>query len=321
MEQNTRPPQKRRKVTRRQLRQRRIIGLAALLLIIFLLSSGCASCIRCACKPEESQPKQEAAVTTTAVSGTTAPTQATTETATTLPQEYLAASLPDSYQIPVDVLYQEPELPTGNEITSLTMLLNFLGFDVTKQNMANNFLTCAEVGNATFSQAFICSPFDSSGYGCLAPVIVDAAQKYLKSQNSGRTVKTLNVNSFDDILLRIASNHPVLVWVNQDLELMQEEYCFTIYDNTAVQTTTAPAAGTAEIASGTEAAPSEAATEAPTETEVYWIPNATCVVLTGYDLENNTVTVIDPTQGEVTYDMEMFKTSYNALYKQAIIIY
>lgn len=317
MEQNTRPPQKRRKVTRRQLRQRRIIGLLALLLIIFLLSSGCASCIRCACGTGKDTSGQDTPAPTE--TGTSVTTQPATE-ASTLPQEYLVAALPDSHQIPVDVLYQKPELPSGNEITCLTMVLNYLGFEVTKEIMANNFLTCAEPGNATFSQAFIGSPFDENGYGCLAPVIVDAAQKYLKSQSSGRTVKTLNVNSFDDILLRVASNHPVLVWVNQELELMQEEYCFTVYETAVTEPTTAPAADTETEAVTTETS-TAATTEAATETEVYWIPNATCVVLTGYDMENSTVTVIDPTQGEITYDMEMFKTSYNALYKQAVIIY
>lgn len=306
----------RRRVTRKQLQQRRIMGLAALLLIIFLLSSGCASCIRCACGTDEPASQEIQPATEIGTDVTTAPAAATTTTVTTTsPPQYLVSSLPDSHQIPVTALSQYPELPTGNEITSLTMVLNHLGFEVTKEILANNFLTCAEPGEATFSQAFIGSPFDSSGYGCFSQVIIDTAQKYLKSQNSGRYVKTLNADNFDDLLYQVASNYPVLVWCSQDLEPINEEYCFTIYGSReeTPAVTTAPAEGASEEITTT--------TQAETRTDVYWITNSTCVVLTGFDLENNTVTVIDPAQGEVTYNMEMFKSSYNALYKQAVIIY
>lgn len=317
MEQNT-PQKKTRRVTHKQLQRRRTGALFALLIVIFLLSASCSSCIRCACKPSSSALTADTGTTTAAESGsmTTAPIQTTvTTTTTTLPQEYLVSTLPDSYQISVTALTQYPELPTGNEITSLTMVLNFLGFNITKENLANNFLTCAQRGTATFSQAFIGSPFNSDGLGCFAPVIVDTAQKYLNSVNSGRYVKSLNANDFEDLLWEVASNHPVLVWVSQDLEPIEEEYCFTIYGKAAESgiVTTAPA-------EASEAA-SETSTQEQTKTDVYWITNATCVVLTGYDLANQTVTVNDPTQGEITYNMGMFKTSYNALYKQAVIIY
>ena len=318
MEPNT-PQRKRSRVTRKQLQQRRIGALIVVLILIFLLSSGCASCIRCACKPDTpSVPEVQPSTT-----GTTAAavlTQPPTEPAT-LPDEYLVDTMPEAHQITVDFVSQYPELPTGNEITSLTMVLNYLGFEVEKETLANNYLTCAETGMATFSQAYIGSPFDDYGMGCFAPVIVDAAQKYLHSQGSGRHVKVLNADDFDDILHRVASNYPVLVWVSQGLEPVEEEYCFTIYGNTTAETTVP--VGTA-VPIGEEVpttAPAETTTSTASRQDVYWISNATCVVLTGYDLENNTVTVLDPSQGEVTYDMGLFKTSYNALYNQAVIIY
>ncbi len=320
MEQNTkRTTPKKRRVTRKQLQRRRLLGLLALLLILFLLSLCCSSCVRCVCGVNPSSSGQSPTETTNAEMKKTTP--APTEP-TTVPVEYLVSTLPQSHQITIDFISQYPELPTGSEVTSLTMVLKSLGFDVTKQILANNFLTCADAGMATFSQAYIGSPFDDSGMGCFAPVIVDAAQKYLKSQNSARTVKSLNADNFEDILLRVASNHPVIVWINQDLELMQEEYCFTV-SSYAEPPTTAPAVvNVGESNTTTEtAAPEITTTQEETKQDVYWIPNATCVVLTGYDLENKTVTVLDPAQGEVTYDMEMFKTSYNALYKQAVLIY
>lgn len=322
MENNKPRPKKR--VTRKQLRNRRIGGLIVLLLIIFLLSKGCASCIRCACKSDTKDVNSTS--TTTAVSTeTTVP--AVTEPA--LPQENLVETLPASYKIEnVPVIYQEPELPTGSEVTSLTMLLNYLGFEIDKETLAQNYLICAERGEATFSQAFIGSPFNSDGLGCFAPVIVDAAMKYLNSQGSDRTVKSLNADTFDDVLLRVASDQPVLIWINTNLELMQEEYCFTVYGTNGIYTTTPPQTTSVVIMGTTEPQMTETVPEVITSAsaddfkqDVYWIPNATCVLLTGFDTVNDTVTVIDPLQGEITYNMGMFKTSYNALYKQSVVIY
>lgn len=290
MEQNK--PKKKR-VTRKQLQRRRIGGLIVLIILIFLICKGCISCFSCMCSKIDSVAESIKPTEPTEPAATAATTVVTT---TPLPPETLISELPDSHELDVPVVYKGQELPTGNEIASLTMVLNYLGFDVSKTELAQNYLTCAEKGEATFSQAFIGSPFESDGIGCFAPVISDTAQKYLRAQSSGRNVKNLNADRFDDVLLRVASGYPVLVWVNQDLELRQEEYCFTLYGEGLVTT-------------------------ALKKQDIYWISNATCVVLCGYDLTNETVTVIDPAQGKLTYDMGMFKTSYNALYKQAIVIY
>lgn len=318
-------PVQRKRVTRKQLRNRRIGGLIALLLIIFLISNGCASCIRCACSSDYEEKKP--AMTTTATTTTTVTTAVTTAESL-LPSEYLVGSLPDAHQITIPIIKQKPELPTGSEVTSLAMVLSYLGYDVTKEELAASYLTCAERGTATFSQAFIGSPFEDDGLGCFAPVIVDTAQKYLRTQGSNRYAKALNADTFEDVLLRVASNHPVIIWINHDLELQTEEYCFTVYGGgltttPSVTTTTASMNGTIPAGTTTTTVttvPSVGNTTSSKQ-DVYWIPNATCVVLTGYDIENKTVTVVDPSQGEITYDMGMFKTSYNALSKQAVIVY
>ncbi|MBO5226696.1 MAG: C39 family peptidase [Ruminococcus sp.] len=325
---------KKKRVTKKQLQRRRIGGLIVLLILIFLICKGCASCASCMCSKCDTVKESIKPVAT----GETTVTSATTVVTTTpLPPETLVTTLPESYEIDVPEVLQGTELPTGSEITALTMVLNYLGFEVSKTELAMNYLTCADRGTATFSQAFIGSPFDSTGLGCFAPVISNTAQKYLKSQNSGRNVKILNADSFDDVLLRIASGYPVMVWVNQDLEPCQEEYCFTLYGDGLVSDAASefkPAVTSDPVVSGvpavvtvkttvstTAVTTAPAATEPLSKQDIYWIPNATCVVLSGFDLNNGTVTVIDPAKGKVTYDMGMFKTSYNALYKQAIVIY
>ena len=42
--------------------------------------------------------------------------------------------------LPVNTIYQKPELPNGFEITSATIVLNYLGFNVSKVTMADTYL-------------------------------------------------------------------------------------------------------------------------------------------------------------------------------------
>ena len=130
-----------KRVTRKQLRRRRIGGLIVLLVIIFLLSSGCASCIRCACgsggNSEEDTSSNTGTISSSAVTSRTV-------TESVMPAETLAPDLPSSHQIDVTAINQKPELPTGDEITSLAMVLQHLGYDVNKEILARDYLRCAE---------------------------------------------------------------------------------------------------------------------------------------------------------------------------------
>lgn len=41
-----------------------------------------------------------------------------------------------------EIIYQEPELPTGCEVTALAMILNYYDFDVDKVTLATEYLPC-----------------------------------------------------------------------------------------------------------------------------------------------------------------------------------
>ena len=47
-----------------------------------------------------------------------------------------------------------------------------------------------------------------------------------------------------------------------------------------------------------------------------------CVImlLCGYDLNANTVTVCDPLEGKVDYDLDKFEDRYSLVYQQAVVI-
>lgn len=276
----------------------------------------------------------------------------------TAEREYLVDHVPDAYRIDMEIVLQNPELPTGCEITSLTMVLNYLGFGITKTELVDGYLTCKEPGTATFKEAFIGSPYDSSSYGCFAPVIIDTANKYLNSNNSGRIVKNLTGSDFDFLLKEVASNHPVIIWTSINQVDVYEDYAFTIpeenieitEDNTVNnemeynsenikindENYASGSVGDGTIlddqseyvfddsqknlnANGTMEKNLEQGSI--NGKDVYWIVNEHCVVLMGYDIVNNNVIVADPLEGEVVYDMTRFKKLYQDLYKQAVIIY
>lgn len=296
-------PRPKKRVTRTQARNRRIIALLLLALFVFLIRKGCVACVH----SHNDKKNNTAAVTTTTTEETTTvpePTPTIPQTTVTDPptSEYLiSGDLPTTYSMEVDPILQLPELPTGCEITTLAMLLDAVGFQVDKVQLAEGYLTCKSEGEATFQQAFIGSPYDSAGYGCYAPVIVDTARKYLAAQNSGRIVKDLTGAKFEDLLQEVASNHPVAIWASIDLVDIQEVYAYTIYNYTETN--------------------SDGSTSTPKDLDVYWLENEHVYLLKGYDLDRNVVIVNDSLNGEMEYDMNRFKECYEQCYKQAVIIY
>ncbi len=304
------PQQPKKRVSYVQAKNRRVMAVLLLAFVIFLFRRGCVACVRSHDKKENQTAETTTAVTTEStfqetVVTTTAPlqTDATTVTTTDVPPtEYLIpGEIPSSYLIEVDPILQNPELPTGCEITTLTMLLHVVGFDVDKVQLADGYLTCESEGKVTFKEAFIGSPYDEAGYGCYAPVIVDTARKYLSAQNSGRIVKDLTGVDFEDLLREVASNHPVAVWASINLVDIQEVYAYTIYDY--VEST------------------SNGGTTEPKDLDVYWLENEHVFLLKGYDLDRGVVIVNDSLNGEMEYPIDRFKECYAQCYRQAVIIY
>ncbi len=215
-----------------------------------------------------------ASVTTTAVP--TEPPMVTVET------------LPMYWQINVSPVLQEPELPTGCEITSLTALLNYRGYMVDKMVMADTYLDCAlENGtNYTFYEKYIGDP-RTNGYGCYSPVIVKAATEFLADQNSPMEAVNLSGSTMEEILMVIASGHPVVIWNTLDSGDVEEKLIWTTPDGE----------------------------------DVYWTAQEHCMLLTGFNLAESTVTVCDPMKGIATYELNQFFKVYDAMHQQAMTVY
>lgn len=196
-------------------------------------------------------------------------------------QDELTSNLLD-----VQCILQNPELPTGCEITSLAIVLNYYGYDITKTELASKYLEKDYSGKIPFDVAFMGDPTWDQGFGCFAPVIVKAAQNYLNEKNMEHTAWNMTGTDFSDLYNYIDEGTPVIVWASMNLMNVNKRFIIKSDDGR----------------------------------EIYWYDNEHCMVLCGYDKNENTVTVADPLKGMMKYDAERFEYIYDALEKQSIII-
>lgn len=140
--------------------RRRNLVLALLLLLLI------ATVIFFFCGGDGNEKKSKKSISVGASATAAAVTDAaqailTTTTAMTLPTEPEVLST-DSCELAVTPVLQNPELPTGCEITALTMALNYAGYPVDKLTMADQYLIRSDPYLTTFGEAFVGSPHDST---------------------------------------------------------------------------------------------------------------------------------------------------------------
>ncbi len=191
-----------------------------------------------------------------------------------------------SVKLDVAYLPQRPELPTGCEITSLTTVLNYYGYNVTKTEMADNYLPKSNTSK-NFWEVFVGNPRYSSGFGCYAQPITEAANKYLAEQGSSLVAYNCSGMMFEQLLLEIECGRPVVIWGT--LNMAKPYYCYewVVEDGNTVK----------------------------------WITPEHCLVLIGYDLDRSVAIISDPMKGIVEYDLKTVKSRYIALESQCVVIY
>ena len=225
----------------------------------------------------------ESAAITTTESDKTITTEYTIPT--TRPSKYVSVPT-GTYYINIENILQRPELPTGCEATSLTIMLNFLGYDVDKCTIVDDYLP-KTTRMYSLNTHFIGNPYSKSGLGCYAPVIVTTANRYLDSVNSNQRAENISGASAKELYNYVANDKPVICWVT--IALID-----TYISNTWIAQDTG-------------------------ETINFYI-NEHCTVLVGYDSHKETVTLNDPWKGIVTYPMSLFEKRYIQLGSQAVLI-
>ena len=182
----------------------------------------------------------------------------TTVTSTTEP-----LPAPKSYTIP-DVAFttQKGLLPTGCELVSSLMLLRYLNFDITIDDVVAHTrakypdtvdgIVCAPHP----SEAFIGSPSDPTSFGCFPPVIQNMLESIVSDQyevidTTGTDLQTL-VETY------IPQNIPVLVWATGNMEESYRQIGWYLTDENGK----------------------------PSDNWYVWPAREHCLLLIGYDEEN-----------------------------------
>lgn len=225
---------------------------------------------------------------------TEAPTEPTTEPATEATTEYIEP--PDSIQLEVPYISQKGLLPTGCELVSAMMVLQYYEADVTVEDVIDNTNSAypkTENGR-TYGYhpevAFIGSPWDETSFGCYSPVIVDMMNKLLPEGKVAKDVTGTDLQTLAEVYL--PRNMPVLVWATISMLEHYPNIGWYLYDEDGN----------------------------PTDEWYDWQANEHCLVLVGYDSEYYYLNDPYGGRGLVKYDRELVETRYNSLGQYAVVV-
>ena len=204
-------------------------------------------------------------------------------------------AIPSSYVIEdFPEIFQNPELPTGCEITALTMALNYYGYDVDKTTMAAVYLPTEDYevyesvsgvkyGN-DLNEYFLGDPFTEEGYVCGTEAIITAADAYLADAGSSLAAVDLTGEDPETLYSLVSMDIPVVVWVTINMEDRYETEGWYTSDGEYVE----------------------------------WSNNDHGAVLIGYD--EDFVVIADPIAGIVGYDREQFESVYEQRGEKSVIL-
>lgn len=195
--------------------------------------------------------------------------------------------MPESYEIlNIPIISQFPELPTGCEITSITMLLNWYGINVTKTQLADAVdkysIPSSNLNGISFgpdpNEGFIGNPYDNHSYGMYNKAAEKLADKF-SSNNS------LNISNYDlnYLLSTVDSGRPVIAWVTIGFS--------------------EPYVGSEWLTDNND--------------KITWMAPEHSVLIIGYN--KNNVIILDPYDGKrKEINKNLFQTRYIQMGKQAI---
>lgn len=187
-----------------------------------------------------------------------------------------------SRQLDVEELLQNPELPTGCESVALTAVLRYLGYNIEKTEIADNYLIYDE----DLFWGYVGDPYSDDGAGIFPPGLTNTADGFFEI-NGGKysAVNTMGY-SLDELYRLVDNGYPVLVWTTMDF-----------YEPNVIDT---------GYYYGDE--------------EYFWYDNEHCMVLIGYDTEENSLSFCDPLEGIVSCDADVFESIYNEIGKLSMTI-
>ena len=137
-----------------------------------------------------------------------------------------AALLLAEFHLDVEPVLQLPELPNGCEITSLTTVLNYYGFDVDKETLAAEYLPYEyftfdgyEAVAPDPEEAYAGDPFATDyAYYCYAQPIASAANAFFADCGADYTATDETGATFDDLIGFLLEGRPSIIWATLHFE-------------------------------------------------------------------------------------------------------
>lgn len=257
-----------------------------LLLITLLLLTGCSShggATNSDATPDEAT--MDEATADEATPDMPAPTEPDMILQATQAYEHILNSelSEDAHEIDIDPIDQFPELPAGCEAVSLTMAINSYGYDLGKTDIVDNWL---EYGSSIVD-SYVGDPhIFLNGAGVYPPGLVNTVWNFV--EDTGAKLYPIDTTEveFDDLLKFVQADCPVVLWS-------------TYYDAYPIP---------------------EGGAEVRDDIVYQWYRNEHCVVLCGYDLDDNTVTLADPVRGIVTVSKSTLENIYDEMGQFSMIV-
>ena len=277
-----------------------------LAVVVFIGGFGAGNIYRSICKAEaisqketETEDSEEASAQDGAETESEAQSETQSETvAVGLESTQISAEVKKSNSgtqlTEFDIIEQYPELPTGCEITAMTMVLNYYGYNVDKVTMAMDYMPKVQAEfyrsedgrliGPDLENYFVGDPTEETGYICGTGAIVTAANAYLTDVGSDMTAVAMKNAQPEELYDLIDQGTPVVIWCTINMEDRAETDGWYREDGTYME----------------------------------WSTNDHGAVLIGYD--EDTVTVADPIYSRITVSRVQFEKIFAERGGQCVIL-
>lgn len=209
------------------------------------------------------------------------PIQTKAQTETTVPIS--TKKEPIYVKLNVKNKLQKPYLPNGCEVVSLSIVLNYVGYDISPITLYDKFMPKSSYPKGDPWKTFV-GDAKGVGYGCYAPCVEETGNCFLSSVNSDKKVYDVSGYPLYYYEKCIDNGMPVIMWGTIEMN-GNASVCWEYRINGK---------------------------------KVNWHTYSHCLVLIGYT--DSTYIFCDPLQGVVEYTKEATEESFEIDYRQACIV-
>lgn len=187
-----------------------------------------------------------------------------------------------------DCIYQNPTLPNGCEITSAAIVLQYLGYNVNKETLSDNYLDKKMIYyQANPDVSYIGEPRSTSGWYCFPPVIEEAINEYFSSNEYTKHVAK-DCTGLESYQIReyVDKGFPIICWTTLRWQSPERSSAFILSNN------------------------------------ILPYSNLHCVVISGYYISNSMMyyRITDPIWGIYDISEAVFEKIYKLMGNRSVVV-